>query len=124
MIDTRVWVHLHLPRLRAGAADVISVKAPGTTIRYASYVSLTAAEFRVHERGRQRCIQDGVRNVHAWVIGCPAVVWEGGQPGITPDWKRAVYDPWKGGTFVDAETLKPVHQAETVNLIGKHVYYR
>jgi hypothetical protein len=120
----QAWAHLHLPRLRSGVLDVISLKVPGEKIRYASYVGLTMAEFRVHERGRQRCIREGVRNVHAWVVGSPAVVWEGGKPIVTPDWERAVYDPWKGGTFVDATTLEPVLQAETVILIGKAVYYR
>lgn len=124
MTDTRAWVHLHLPRLRAAVPDVISVKVPGQKIRYASYVGLTMAEFRVHERGRQRCLREGRRTVHAWVVGSPAVIWEGGRPAVTPDWRRAVYDPWKGATFVDADTLRPVHRAETVALIGKDVFYQ
>jgi hypothetical protein len=120
----RAWAHLHLPRLWSGEADVISLKVPGETIRYASYVALTGAEFRVNERGRLRCIREHARNVHAWVVGAPLVVWEGGKPVVTPDWRRAVYDPWKGPAFVDAATLEPLQRADTAVLIGKAVYYR
>ncbi|MEU6278183.1 hypothetical protein ABZ871_38185 [Streptomyces populi] len=120
----RAWAHLHLPRLRSGAADVISLKTPGEPIRYASYVGMIGVEFKVHEPGRRRCVREGVRNVHAWVVGLPAIVWEGGTPIVTPDWKRAVYDPWKGPAFVDATTLEPLQHAETAVLIGKAVFYQ
>ena len=65
-----VWLHTHLPRLARGdTPDVISVKVPGEHITYASWVSVKDARFVVHERGRQRCLEYGVRNVHAWVVG-------------------------------------------------------
>jgi len=39
-------------------------------------------------------------------------------------WRKAVYDPWKGSTFVDSETLEPVTLAHSAILIGKDVWYR
>lgn len=131
---TEAWLHTHLPRLASGDPDPISVKIPGQRIAYASWVSLRNARFVVHEKGRQRCLEYGVRNVHAWVVGgevlrLTSAEWAGGG---SPDaarkltavgWRRAVYDPWKGSSFVDAETLEPVHRAEWVIMSGKDVFY-
>lgn len=118
------WAHLHLPRLRAGETpNVISLKRPGEKIDYVSWVELSNPTFRIHERGRQRALRDNVRNVHAWVVG--EQVGSGtGAPLRTPTgMRKAVYDPWKGGTFVDAETLEPVFNAKRALLNGKDVFY-
>lgn len=128
MEKPRAWAHLHLPRLRSGETeDVISLKVPGWAIDYVSVVELSDAEFKVHESGRQRCIREGVRNVHAWVIG-GIERQEYGKPRtfqLAPHrWEVAVYDPFKGGTFVNLKTLEPVHRADFAILIGKNVFYR
>lgn len=123
---TQTWAHLHLPRLQSGATDVISVKIPGQRIAYACWVGLKNAEFRVSEPGRQRCLREGVRNVHAWVVGEETERMEGFTPCMgfpPPSYRTAVYDPFKGGTFVDSETLTPVLRADYVILSGKHVFY-
>lgn len=116
------WAHLHLPRLQSGTTeDVISVKVPGQKIGYVSRVHLTDVTFKVSEPGRQRCIKQGVRNVHAWVIGEDS----GSVPLERPEgWRKALYDPWKGGAFVDSETFAPVHTAGQAILSGKNVYYK
>lgn len=123
---SKTWVHTHLPRLRSGdTLDVLSVKIPGQRIDYASLIVLRDAEFRVHEKGRQRCLEYGVRNVHAWVVGGEVFRRVDYQlPDRTPTgWRKAVYDPWKGSAFVDAETLTAVFEAEFVILSGKNVWY-
>lgn len=125
------WLHTHLPRLKAGETpDVISVKIPGQRIEYASWVSLKNARFIVHERGRQRCLEFGVRNVHAWVVGEEILRLSGDDwlylrpGGYRPaGYRQAVYDPWKGGQFVDLETGVPVLEASLVIMSGKNVYY-
>ena len=122
------WAHLHLPRLQSGETpDVISVKIPGQHIEYASWVSLRDAEFRVSEPGRQRCITQGVRNLHAWVVGEEILRvgshWGYNQAPCPAGYRQAVYDPWKGGTFVDSETLTPVLHADLVIMAGKKVFY-
>ncbi|HKZ21137.1 MAG TPA: hypothetical protein VJQ57_13635 [Acidimicrobiia bacterium] len=119
------WAHLHLPRLLSGVADVISVKVPGQRIAYTSTVTLSGCTFRVSEQGRQRCIRDGIRNVHAWVVGTEGVRVSGLAPQGRPEgFRQALYDPWKGSTFVDADTLKPVLSARYVVMSGKNVYYK
>lgn len=122
------WLHTHLPRLRSGdTPDVISVKVPGQRIQYASWVSLRNAEFRVHEKGRQRCLEYGVRNVHAWVVGDEIMRvesdWARMSTPVPAGYRRAVYDPWRGSAFVDAETLTAIYEADLVIMAGKNVYY-
>ncbi|ATI18856.1 hypothetical protein SEA_DIANE_72 [Streptomyces phage Diane] len=121
----RAWTHTHLPRLRADVHDVISVKVPGQPIEYASAVLLSDVEFRVHERGRQRAVRQSVRNVHAWVIGeVEEVRKDPVALFIGSDYRQAVYDPWKGSTFVDRKTLAPVRRAHSVIYVGKDVFYQ
>lgn len=102
---------------------MISLKRPGEKIDYVSWVELANPTFRVHQRGRERCLKDNVRNVHAWVVG-EQVASGTGAPLVPGDLThRAIYDPWKGGTFVDAETFEPVYSASRAVLSGKDVYY-
>lgn len=125
---TTIWLHTHLPRLRSGNPDMISVKIPGQRIEYASWVSVRNARFRVFEPGRQRCIREGVRNVHAWVVGeqIVRVTSDDFTPVMDfppPSYRRAVYDPFRAGSFVDSETLEPVLRADLVIMSGKNVFY-
>ena len=122
---TKVWAHLHLTRWRSyqagrGADAVISVKTPGKPIAYLHELRLTDCTFFVSERGRQRTLRTNQRNVHAWVIGNidNSDAWQ------MDGWKRAVYDPFKGGTFVNQKTLRPVLYAKNVYMHGKDVFYR
>jgi hypothetical protein len=121
------WAHLHLPRLTSGDPNPISVKVPGERIDYVSWLSLTDVTFRVSQAGRRRCLREDVRNVHAWVVGTEvlrAPDYPFADPALDyPTWRRAVYDPWKGHAFVDAETLAPVLTARYAILSGKHVFY-
>jgi hypothetical protein len=121
------WLHTHLPRLSAGDANPISVKRPGQRIEYAAWVSMRNVEFRVNEAGRQRCLEYGVRNVHAWIVGTEILRCEAEFPGEfdkqPAGYRRAVYDPWKGSAFVDALTLTAVFEADLVIMSGKDVYY-
>lgn len=118
------WLHTHLPRLKAGETpDVISVKIPGQRIEYASWVSLKNARFVVHERGRQRCVRNVV--VGEEILRLSGDDWLYLRPGgYRPSgYRQAVYDPWKGGQFVDLETGVPVLKASLVIMSGKNVYY-
>lgn len=118
------WVHTHLPRLSAGERDCLSVKVPGERIAYASEVLLTDVTFKVHEGGRRRCLRTGVRNVHAWVVGTEQDRASGTEPlERLSAWRRALYDPFKGGSFVDSETLEPVASATAALVSGKFVHY-
>lgn len=123
-MSARTWAHLHLPRLTAwregrGGPDVISVKTEGDRLDYRDEVFLSDVDFVVHEGGRQRCLREGVRNVHAWVRGIQLMI----LPAEAQGWHKAIYDPRKGGAFVDSETLQPVHTARLAWLTGHEVFY-
>lgn len=124
-----VWLHTHLPRLRSGETpDVISIKIPGQRIAYASWVSVRDARFVVHERGRQRCLSEGVRNVHAWIVGEEILRvgsnWQYNQAPRPVGYRKALYDPFKGPSFVDSETLEPVGDGPWyVIMSGRSVWY-
>ena len=121
---SQTWVHTHLPKLVAGERDCLSVKVPGQRIAYASEVLLTDVTFKVHEGGRRRCLESGQRNVHAWVVGTEQDRASGTEPfERLSTWRRALYDPFKGGSFVDSETLEPVASASVAIVSGKFVHY-
>lgn len=112
---------------------MISLKFLGERIRYVGWVGMNDVDFRVHESGRQRCIRENARNVHAWVVG--RVVTCGSaddNPILTLDgdafhdlgWRQALYDPYKGPAFVNARTFEPIHSARLAILSGKNVYYK
>lgn len=121
------WAHLHLPRFKSGRTEnVISLKTPGKKIEYVGWVDLTNPTFRVSEKGRQRSLRDNVRNVHAWVVGdWTAKGYDTDVTGTydTSSMRQAIYDPEKGPTFVDSETLEPVLSAKRAILSGKTVFY-
>lgn len=125
-MSVKAWAHTHFPKLTKWRKDgidpkIISVKVPGRRVVYVESIVITGAEFKVSQRGRDRTLETGQRNVHAWVVGQAE---ESGTVLVCLDrLRRAVYDPWKGPTFVDSETLKPVYQSPFVAIFGKDVYY-
>lgn len=136
-MNKQTWAHLHLPRYEAwedsrGDSNVISMKVPGKKPFYTSSAVLFDVTFKVHGSGRQRALREGVRNVHAWVVGTDHGIrlLPEQEAMATPEymhgfgWRKAVYSPFKGSSFVDTETLEPVHTAKTAVMVGKDVYYR
>lgn len=121
-LGRKTWAHLHLPRLRAGELECISVKVPGERIAYVDAVELLDVTFYVSEAGRQRCLTEGVRNVHAWVVGTSTELCDDTLARAL-FYRRALYCPFKGGAFVDADTLRPIYEAERARLVGKEVWY-
>jgi hypothetical protein len=112
----RVAAHLHLPRMKAGKNDVISVKPAGPTY-YTDRLILSDVKFIVRPAGRRKAIETGHRNVHAFVTGKPVdnadAYW----------YRRAIYNPFKYESFVDADTLKPVFAAKYAYMAGSTVFY-
>src|SRR3546814_2278778 len=77
--------------------------------------------------GVQTCALPIFRNVHAWIVGEEILRCEAEFPGEftrTPvGYRKALYDPFKGPFFVDAETLEPVHMAAYAIMSGKDAWY-
>ena len=66
-------------------------------VAYATRITLRDVTFKVDEAKRQRVIEEGRKNVHAYAIG--AVTW-----GLVPHWlnqsgRKVSYNPYKGSSF-------------------------
>lgn len=80
------------------------------------------ADFIVRESGRQRCLREGRKNVHAFVKG------SGHYAGNdVEDWRRAMtmpedqrvtYNPRRAGYFHFAASGEPVHKATAVLMLA------
>ncbi len=67
--------------------------------------------FKVSEAGRQRCIEQGKRNVHAYAEGILRRL-DKMQYAHFVGWTPIRYNPYKGGTFM--ANGEPVYGAESV----------
>ena len=89
--------------------DLYSIrdKASGLVLGHATGVHLAKATYHVGNAGRQKVIETGQKNVHAWVEGgfIRALGW---RSFFYDGFRVAVYNPLYHETFVDADTLAPV----------------
>ena len=123
----KVRAHLHLPRLKSGVDEVISV-APFARVRggrteYFGTVTMTNVKFKVSEPGRLRTLRTGQKNVHAWVVGDLLHKTPSQHPPTLSAWRIARYNPKFGPDFVDSATGQPLHSAKAVYMTGSKVYY-
>jgi hypothetical protein len=89
----------------------------GLIIGYCKSIFIKRPKFIVREKGRLRVLEEGRKNVHAFVFGeCPSLeLWSwlrditmGGNPTT-----KVFYNPYKYSTFVDKDG-NPVHKARAV----------
>ena len=119
------WIHPHIPRIEAGAKRVVSTKFRDQKIAYFGTVLLNDADFRVHQKGRERTLATGQRNVHAWAIGdCVEALGSVRQPPVdTPGLSIVTYNPFKGDHFYDVHTGEKVEHAKFLWAAGKTFWY-
>jgi hypothetical protein len=122
-----VYRNLHKP------GYVYSIRAlegpyKGRVIAYGSKIVITNVQFRVGEKGRQRVLATGVKNVHAGIVGDVAGVCdlETRLPNTiqhTGTWHlirgtQISYNPRINRSFVAKETGEPVYQSDCVQIDG------
>jgi hypothetical protein len=94
-----------------------SVQHRGRVIAHAEAIALQDVEFRVQQGGRQRCIRENRKNVHAFVTG-KLLVEEGRNREVQPmcsEMVEVAYNPHKYATFVRRDGPEvPVKFAEAV----------
>lgn len=90
----------------------LSIRVKGKVVGYTDWVKLADVKFIVNEAGRQRCLREGKKNVHAFVEGH---IVEGEYPGSIV---CVTYNPYKTGTFVNALTGEPVLSADCVEILN------
>lgn len=101
----KVARNLHRQRLSIRRKD-------GKVAGYAQSLKLADVQFHVSEAGRQRCIREGKKNVHAFASGRLSV---GPQPANRADIVIDVsYNPYRMGSFYDKATGEPVEGAEAL----------
>jgi hypothetical protein len=98
----------------------LSIRQKGVVIRHAKTVLLSGATFRVQQGGRQRVVNTGRKNVHAFVRGHLDFASDQRFPG-RHSWERIYYDPFKHTSFVRYNG-EPVHVADEVLITGKDIY--
>ena len=89
----------------------------GKVIAYCKSIFVKRPKFIVREKGRLKVLEEGRKNVHAFIVGeCPSLeLWSwlrdvkmGGNPTT-----KVFYNPYKYSTFVDKDG-NPVHKARAV----------
>lgn len=136
----RVFVYFNLHR-QCWSIKALDGEKRGRVIGHASAVYLRDVEFRVSEAGRQRVLREQRKNVHAGVVGVlerwqSECGWKGHgcwpedttyayqTDGIVTHHLRATYNPYKGPSFVDADTLIPIKRATAARLTSeRRVFY-
>ena len=83
--------------------------------------SIRSAQFKVYETGRQRVIESGQKNVHAFVVGHFAGTDEPDTDGC----RAGYYNPREVADFVDAETKEALTGLyPVVHCVDKAVLYK
>tara|TARA_R100000231_G_C5226314_1_gene135170 strand:- start:80 stop:460 length:381 start_codon:yes stop_codon:yes gene_type:complete len=89
----------------------------GKVIAYCKSIFVKRPKFIVREKGRLKVLEEGRKNVHAFIVGeCPSLkLWSwlrdikmGGNSTT-----KVFYNPYKYSTFVDKDG-NPVHKARAV----------
>jgi hypothetical protein len=96
-----VYFNLHL--------KVWSIKQGSLVVAHAQEITLTNVTTKIYEAGRLRVIQERKKNVHSYLVGYVT------ESDIDPE-RNLYYNPYKVSSFVDAETMAPVHAAQLVRL--------
>lgn len=86
-----------------------SVAERGLVIDHVERCLLDDVELRVRQGGRARVLTEGVKNVHAFVIGT-----RGPWRPVALDAVPVMYDPRKVESFVRRDTGEPVVRARRV----------
>lgn len=96
-----------------------SIRDPrtGLVIDHAAHVELEGVEFRVQPGGRAAVLRDGVRRVHAYVVGALVIATQR-RLARRRRWVRFTYNPHREATFVvaDPRDPRPIFGAERVRL--------
>jgi hypothetical protein len=113
-LGNRVMVYYNLHK------HTFSIRYNGRVIAHTDYIKLVDVEFRVRQGGREKVLQDKMKNVHSFVIGtlvdyckypCEDMPSE-------PNNNIVTYKPYKYNSFVMKDTEEPVYKADIVKMIN------
>lgn len=89
----------------------------GRVVARAHHVELVDVDFRVQPAGRAAVLADGIRRVHAYVVG-HLVAKRVRRQARRGRWVKFTYHPLRAGTFVVADPANPlpIYHAARVRL--------
>lgn len=115
-LSKRVQVYRNL----RGVGGPFSIRQGGFIVAHGEALMLQDARFHVNERGRQRVLATGRKNVHAWISGYLI----GSGCGTSLDEQglgfRISYNPFRGSHF-SSSSGSPVRRAMTVMVTKEKV---
>ena len=98
--------------------NVFSVRHKGKVIAWGNRVTIENPEYVVREKGRQKVLEEGRKNVHAFVRGTLSDIDIFNQECLSLP-KEVTYNPYKYDSFVDGNTYQPVKKSKWARLIKK-----
>ena len=112
----RVEVYYNLHKI------VFSVRHKGKVIAWGNRVTIENPEYVVREKGRQKVLEEGRKNVHAFVRGTLSDINNfkfGKIQQRLSEPREVTYNPYKYDSFVDGSTYQPVKKSKWARLIKK-----
>ena len=102
--------------------NVFSVRHKGKVIAWGNRVTIENPEYVVREKGRQKVLEEGRKNVHAFVRGTLSDInnfkFSKIQQRLSEP-REVTYNPYKYDSFVDGSTYQPVKKSKWARLIKK-----
>lgn len=102
--------------------NVFSVRHKGKVIAWGNRVTIENPEYVVREKGRQKVLEEGRKNVHAFVRGTLSDINNfkfGNIQQRLSEPREVTYNPYKYDSFVDGSTYQPVKKSKWARLIKK-----
>lgn len=97
--DTKVFVYRNLHKAR-WSVKALSGPHKGKVVGHADELTLFAGEMKVSERGRQRVIAEGRKNVHAGVQGFVCEPDFAALEALGIERRKLSYNPYRSGSFI------------------------
>ena len=92
----------------------------GLVKAHSDEVDLWDCAFQVNQKNRQKVLDTGVKNVHAFIIGYASSIWFGDFASMGESTKVR-YNPREYSTFIVADTGKPCFTANSARLDSKGI---
>ena len=102
--------------------NIFSVRHRGRVIAWGNRVTIENPEYVVREKGRQKVLEEGRKNVHAFVRGTLSDINNfkfGKIQQRLSEPREVTYNPYKYDSFVYGSTYQPVKKSKWARLIKK-----
>ena len=102
--------------------NVFSVRHKGKVIAWGNRVTIENPEYVVREKGRQKVLEEGRKNVHAFVRGTLSDINNfkfGKIQQRLSEPREVTYNPYKYDSFLDGSTYQPIKKSKWARLIKK-----